>query len=141
MLYLRIHKHKKKEKDMLTEGLKETATVQVSAENTALTMGSGDMPVFATPAMVALMENAAMRAVADELPDGCTTVGGYMEASHLAPSPLGVSISAEATLTEVKGRKLTFSIEARQEEKVIGKATHIRFIVGRKEFMEKMARQ
>lgn len=123
---------------MLTEGLKETATVRVTDENTALAMGSGDMQVFATPALVALMENAAMRAVATELPDGCTTVGGFMEASHLAPSPIGADITAEATLTGVKGRKLTFSIEARQGEKVIGKATHIRFIVERVKFMESL---
>lgn len=123
---------------MLTEGLKETATVRVVAENTALAMGSGDMEVFATPAMVALMENAAMRAVADELPDGSTTVGGYMEASHLAPSSIGTDIVAEATLTEVKGRKLTFKIEARQGETVIGKATHVRFIVEREKFMDKL---
>lgn len=123
---------------MLTEGLKETATVRVVAENTALAMGSGDMEVFATPAMVALMENAAMRAVANELPDGSTTVGGYMEASHLTPSPIGTDIVAEATLIEVKGRKLTFNIEARQGETVIGKATHIRFIVEREKFMGKL---
>ena len=66
-------------------GLKHVSTVTVSAANTALTMGSGDMEVFATPAMVALMENAAMKAVAPHLPEGSTTVGAMMETSHIKP--------------------------------------------------------
>ena len=86
------------------------------------------MPVFATPALVALMENAAMQAVASLIPEDSTTVGGFIETSHLAPSSLGATIQATATLTEVKGRKLTFTIEAKEGEKTVGKATHIRFI-------------
>ena len=119
---------------MLTEGLQYTSTVEVNNKNTALTMGSGDLPVFATPALVALMENAAMNTVSPHLPMGSTTVGGFIETSHLAPSPIGAILSATATLTEVKGRKLTFAIEAFEGEKLIGKATHIRFIVDREQF-------
>lgn len=117
------------------QGSTHTSTVIVNDTNTALTLGSGDMPVFATPALVALMENAAMQAVAPHLPSGSTTVGGFIETSHLAPSPIGATIQATATLTEVKGRKLTFTIEAHEGEKFVGKATHIRFIVEREKFL------
>lgn len=123
---------------MLTEGLQHTNTIQVTESNTALTMGSGDMPVFATPSLVALMENAAMKAVAPHLPDGSTTVGGFIETTHLAPSAIGATIEATATLTEVKGRKLSFVIEATEGDKLVGKATHIRFIVEREKFLSNL---
>ncbi len=123
---------------MLTEGLTHTSSVIVNNDNTAQALGSGDMPVFATPALVALMENAAMQAVASLIPKDSTTVGGFIETSHLAPSSLGATIQATATLTEVKGRKLTFTIEAKEGEKTVGKATHIRFIVERKKFLESL---
>lgn len=123
---------------MLTEGLQHTSTIQVTESNTALTMGSGDMSVFATPSLVALMENAAMKAVTPHLPDGSTTVGGFIETTHLAPSAIGATIEATATLTEVKGRKLSFVIEATEGDKLVGKATHIRFIVEREKFLSNL---
>lgn len=123
---------------MITEGLSYTSTVIVDDTNTAQALGSGDMPVFATPALVALMENAAMQTVASLLPEGSTTVGGFIETSHLAPSRIGATIQATATLTEVKGRKLAFTIEAKEGEKNIGKATHLRFIVEREQFLSKL---
>ena len=123
---------------MLTEGLQHTSAVKVTENNTAITMGSGDMSVFATPALVALMENAAMKAVAPHLPEGSTTVGGFIETSHLAPSAIGATIEAKATLTEIKGRKLSFAIEATEGDKLVGKATHIRFIVEREKFLSNL---
>lgn len=123
---------------MITEGLSHTSTTVVTDANTALALGSGDLPVFATPALVALMENAAMRAVAKHLTEDFTTVGGLIEASHLAPSPMGATIQATATLTEVKGRKLCFSIEAMEGDKLIGKASHVRFVVDRRKFMSQL---
>lgn len=123
---------------MLTEGIQHTSTVTVTEQNTALALGSGDLPVFATPALVALMENAAMQTVASLLPEGSTTVGGFIETSHLAPSAIGKTIQATATLTEVKGKKLSFNIEAFEGEKLVGKATHIRFIVDREKFMKSL---
>lgn len=119
----------------LKAGLEHVSTVVVTASLTAEVMGSGDMPVFATPAMVALMENAAMKAVAPALEEGKTTVGGLIEASHLKPSPVGAEISAYAKLVEVDGKKLRFEIEAKEGDKTIGKATHLRFIVDREKFM------
>lgn len=110
----------------------------VTTENTALHLGSGDMDVFATPALVALMENAAMRAVQDELPEGSTTVGAWIETSHLKPSALGENISATAILEETDGRKLTFRISAQDSKGIIGEGKHIRYIVDRERFLNKL---
>lgn len=123
---------------MLQEGLTHTSSVTVSDANTAIAHGSGDMPVLATPAMMALMENAAMLAVADELPKGSTTVGGHIESSHLKPSPIGAQVTATATLDKVDGRKLHFSVVARQGDTVIGEGTHLRFVVDRERFLSKL---
>jgi len=102
-------------------------------------IGSGDMPVFATPAMMALMENAAMLAVSDELPDGSSTVGGHIESSHLRPSAVGAEIKATATLERIDGRKLYFKVEAYDGENLIGEGKHLRFIVDRQKFMSKLS--
>lgn len=119
-------------------GLSFTATTTVNQNNTAKALGSGDMDVFATPAMVALMENAAMNAVAPHLEAGQTTVGTQITTSHIKASALGATISATATLTAVDGRSLTFAITAREGDKVIGEGTHTRFIVDRERFLAKL---
>ena len=123
---------------MLEKGLKATSQVVVSESLTARAMGSGDMEVFATPAMVALMENAAMRAVAEALPEGATTVGSEMNCSHIKPSKLGAKISATAVLTAVEGRKLTFTVGATDETGIIGEGVHVRFVVDRERFLAKL---
>ena len=119
-------------------GLKHESTTVVSAANTAATLGSGDMDVFATPAMVALMENAAMLAVKDHLPEGSATVGTQINTSHLKASPLGATITASAELTAVDGRRLTFAVKAWDEKGTIGEGTHTRFIVDRERFLSKL---
>ena len=119
-------------------GLKYESTVVVSPSNTAATMGSGDMDVFATPAMVALMENAAMLAVAAHLPEGSATVGTQMNTSHIKASPLGATITASAELTEVEGRKLTFTVKAWDETGTIGEGVHTLFVVDRERFLSKL---
>ncbi len=123
---------------MLETGLTHTSSLTVTEALTAKAMGSGDLPVLATPAMMALMENAAMTAVAPELPEGSTTVGGHMESSHLKPTPVGAEVKAEATLTKVDGRKLYFTVKAMQGDTVIGEGSHLRFIVDRERFMSKL---
>lgn len=123
---------------MLQTGLTHTSKTTVNETNTAIALGSGDMPVFATPAMMALMENAAMLAVAAELPEGGTTVGGQIESSHLKPSPIGAEISATATLEKIDGRKLYFKVSASQGDTLIGEGTHLRFIVDREKFLSKI---
>lgn len=119
-------------------GLKYESRVVVSQSNTALALGSGDMEVFATPAMIALMENAAMMAVAAEVGDGNSTVGIEMNSSHVKASPIGATIIAQAELVEVDGRKLTFSVKAFDEQGVIGEGRHIRFVVNRDKFLSKL---
>lgn len=123
---------------MLEKGLSALSTATVREEHTAAVMGSGDLPVFATPAMVALMENAALKAVAEALPEGFTTVGSEMNVSHIKPSPLGAEITATAVLTEVEGRKLTFNVGARDAGGMIGEGVHVRFVVDRERFMAKL---
>jgi predicted thioesterase len=123
---------------MLKEGLKHQSIMSITAGNTAEFIGSGDMAVLATPAMVALMENAAMMAVALHLDEGDTTVGSMISTTHLKPSKIGRSISAIAELTEVDGRKLTFKITAYDADVVIGEGDHIRYIVNREKFLSKL---
>lgn len=123
---------------MLTEGLSHTSTLNVSPEKTAIAAGSGDMPVFATPMMMALMENAAMLAVADELPEGATTVGGHIESSHVKPSPIGAEVKATATLTKVEGKKLYFAVKATMGDDIIGEGIHLRFIVDKEKFLSRL---
>lgn len=120
-------------------GLTHTSILKVEIKNTALEMGSGDMEVLATPAMIALMENAAMKAVAPHLPEGSTTVGALMNTSHIKPSPIGEEVCATAVLTEVEGRKLTFSVRATDSKgDVIGEGTHVRYVVDRVRFLSKL---
>ena len=123
---------------ILEKGLSAQSRTTVAAANTAAEMGSGDMPVFATPALVALLENAAMRAVAEALPEGATTVGSEMNCSHIKPSGLGAEIMATAVLTHVEGRKLTFNVGARDEEGLIGEGVHVRYVVDRERFLAKV---
>ncbi len=123
---------------MLTIDTKHTSTLVVTSADTAEMRGSGDMPVFATPAMIALMENAAMLCVAPELAPGDTTVGAMMSTSHLKPSKIGATIAATATLVAVEERKLTFKVEAYEGDKLIGQGDHIRYIVSRDKFLSKL---
>ena len=119
-------------------GLKYESQAVVSEANTAATLGSGDMAVFATPAMVALMENAAMLAVKESLPEGSATVGTQMNTSHIKASPLGATITASAELTAVDGRRLTFAVKAWDENGIIGEGEHTRFVVDRERFLSKL---
>ncbi len=123
---------------MLEKGVAAQSRTTVCEANTAAAMGSGDMPVLATPAMVALMENAAMLAVAPGLPEGAATVGAEMNVSHIKPSGLGAEIVASAVVTAVEGRKITFNVGARDAEGMIGEGTHVRFIVDRERFLAKL---
>jgi len=113
-----------------------TSTMVVTEELLARTICSGDLEVLATPALIALMENAAMLCVVDELPKDSTTVGGQISCTHLRPTGLGHTIHATAMLKTAEGRKLLFNLEAEDEKGIIGKGTHLRFIVEREKFMK-----
>ena len=123
---------------MVEVGLNHTSELTVTDAVTAVRMGSGDMPVLATPAMMALMENAAMLAVADELPEGSTTVGGHIASSHLRPSKIGDVVRAIAEVTKVDGRKIEFKVSAYSGDVLLGEGTHLRFVVDRERFMSKI---
>ena len=123
---------------MIEAGLRHTSELTVTEAVTAIQVGSGDMPVLATPMMMALMENAAMLAVRAQLPEGCTTVGGHIESSHLRPSRIGDVVTAVAEVTKVDGKKIFFKVTAYCGENLLGEGTHLRFIVDRKRFMEKL---
>lgn len=119
-------------------GLSHTSSVSVGAHNTARAMGSGDLEVFATPAMAALMESAAMLAVAGHLDEGQTTVGTALDIVHTRATGIGAQVSATARLTETDGRRLVFSVEAYDAEGIVGRGVHTRFIVDRARFMAKL---
>lgn len=123
---------------MLKEGLSYTCTKRVEEHHLAANVGSGDLRVFATPAMMALMEEAAMRAVAPYLPEGTTTVGGHIASSHVKPTAHGRTVKATAELVAVDGKKLKFVVSASDDEGLIGEGEHLRFIVDREKFMGRL---
>ncbi len=112
---------------ILKSGLNAEIEITVSETDTAAHLGSGLVPVFATPALVALMENAAVHAIEGKLPKEQTNVGGQIDVSHLAATPVGMKVRTHAELIEVTGRKLTFQIRAWDEVDLIGEAKHIRY--------------
>ena len=118
-------------------GLKGQAETTVNEQNTAAAMGSGLLPVFATPAMLALMENAAATSVQPFLGEGEGTVGTRLEVSHLAATPIGLAVRAESELVAVDRRKLTFTVRAWGGEELIGEGTHQRFVIDNARFLEK----
>ena len=122
---------------MLETGIKGTRTVTVNESNTAKVMGSGTLDVFATPALIALMEETCWRSVANELEEGCGTVGTLLEIKHTAPTPVGMKVTCESTLTEVDGRRLVFEVIARDAKGVVGEGKHERFVVQNEKFQVK----
>src|SRR5487761_2683097 len=113
----------------LETGLTGEMTTTVVHENTAAHVGAGGVEVFATPMMIALMENAAWRAVADHLDEGYVTVGTLVNVKHLAATPLGQHVRASAELIEIDRRRLVFKVEAYDEKQKIGEGIHERFVV------------
>lgn len=122
---------------MLETGIKGTKEITVTNELTAKTMKSGALDVFATPAMIALMEEVAYKSVAPELEEGCGTVGTMMNIKHVAATPVGMKVTCETELVKVDGRALTFSVKAFDECGLIGEGEHERFIVDDVKFQSK----
>lgn len=119
------------------EGISIIKELTVTKDETAIEMGSGDLEVYATPAMIALMENAAKDLIINELPKDFTTVGIEMNVQHLKSSPIGAHITCNATLVRIDKKKLFFEVEAKDDNGLIGKGTHIRYIVNSIDFMKK----
>lgn len=122
----------------LKPGLAGTAETIVRETNTAIVMGSGSLQVFATPCMVALMEQAACNAVDPCFNDSESSVGTLVNITHDAATALGKKVTATATLVEVQGRKLVFEVTTADEDKQIGKGRHERFIINKEKFMAKL---
>lgn len=122
---------------MLEKGIKGTAETIVTQEKTAKAMGSGELAVYATPAMIALMEETAYKSVASDLEEGSGSVGTLMNVKHVAASPVGMKITCKTELTEVDGRKLTFRVEAYDEAGLIGEGIHERFVIINDKFQKK----
>lgn len=118
-------------------GSTNEAVVVVTEKNTALAMGSGTLPVYATPAMGALMEKAAADMTETVLPEGWTSVGIRMDIQHTAATPIGIKVRAEAELIAVEGRKLVFHVTAFDEIEKIGSGMHERFAVQKEKFLDK----
>ena len=123
---------------MLEVGLKYTKTETVNDTNTAAKVGSGLLPVYATPAMIALLEGACAEAVAPLLEAGMTTVGTKLDVEHVAATPVGMDVTCECELVEIDRRRLVFKVEICDKAGLIGKGVHERFIVDSEKFMSKV---
>ena len=124
---------------MVIAGIKGKKEQIVTKELTAEVVGSGTLPVYATPAMAALMEQTAYESVEPYLKEGEGTVGSLLNISHLSPSVVGAKIICESELIQVEGKKLVFHVKASDEAGIIGEGEHVRFIISEEKFMEKAA--
>ena len=121
----------------ITVGMKGEVSTLVEKEDTAAEVGSGSLLVYATPCMVALMEGAACEAIEEALPEGQTTVGTELNIQHLSATPVGLEVRAEAVVTAVEGKIITFELHAYDEAGEIGKGTHKRCLVNSQKFLDK----
>jgi predicted thioesterase len=123
---------------LIVAGLRGEARRVVGAEHTAEALGSGDVPVLATPAVLALMEEAAVDALRKQLPEGATSVGVWVKLDHLEPSKVGAEVVATAELVAVENRLLDFACEARDGDRIVAKAEHRRVLVVRDRWLAKI---
>ena len=121
----------------ITVGMKGEAFTDVEREDTAMEVGSGSLLVYATPCMVALMEGAACEAIAEALSESQTTVGTALNIEHISATPVGMEVRAEAVVTEVNGKVITFEVNAYDEAGLIGKGTHKRVVINSQKFLDK----
>ncbi|MBP8613858.1 MAG: thioesterase family protein [Firmicutes bacterium] len=122
-------------------GTKGSVTVTVEEGSLASSTGSGGVDVFSTPCLVLLMEEAAVEALQGYLDERETTVGTHICIDHIAATPLGLQITADAEVTQIDGRKLTFAVTAHDDLELIGKGVHERFLVDREKFTSKSLRK
>ncbi|SES70191.1 thioesterase family protein [Anaerobranca gottschalkii] len=121
----------------LTVGMNAKVEKVVGEVDTAQAFGSGGVKVFATPLMIGLMENAALKAVDPHLPEGFATVGTHLDVKHLAATPVGMTVWAVAELLEIEGKRLLFKVEAFDQLEKIGEGIHERYIIKLDKFLEK----
>ena len=125
--------------EQIKPGLTGVAEVRATEENTAIAYGSGAISVFATPAMIALLEKAALSAVDPLLPEGYTTVGIKVEVEHVAATPLWEELKAQAELTKVQDRRLIFEVKVHDSRRLVGRGIHERFIIQKEDFLLRTA--
>lgn len=117
-------------------GMKAKMEITVQESETAASYGSGGVSVYATPAMIGLLENTSLNAVDPFLPEGYATVGTHLDVRHLAATPVGMKVTATAELIEIDRKKLVFRVEAFDEKDKIGEGTHSRFIIEKEKFLK-----
>lgn len=124
--------------DAITIGLMYEQKETVTDGLTAASIGSGDLPVYATPAMIALMEAAAVGAIEHLLGEGQASVGISLNVQHLSATPVGEEVRAQAEVTDIEGRRVMFSVRAWDERELIGEGTHVRYVVDAARFMARL---
>lgn len=122
---------------MLAAGILGHTEITVTKEHTAIARKSGTLEVFATPAMIEMIEETAWKSVAEELEEGCATVGTALNIKHLSATPVGMKVTCETRLTEVDGRRLVFEVEVMDETGKVGEGVHERFIIQSDKFQKK----
>ena len=124
--------------DTIKPGMIGEKTTIVTPEQTARHLGSGGIDVYATPAMIALLEGAAVTAIDPHLPEGSASVGIDLNVRHLAATPLGHEVRARAEVTNVDGKKVAFTVQAWDEDELIGEGTHTRFVIDTARFLARL---
>lgn len=124
----------------IKEGISSSMKITVTENETANRFGSGTVDVYATPAMIALMENASKSCVDLHLPYGYTTVGTEINIKHMKATPVGMKVKCEAVLTKIEGKRLFFKVDAWDEKGKIGEGTHTRYIINSEEFMRRITK-
>jgi fluoroacetyl-CoA thioesterase len=122
---------------MLKTGIIGKQIIKVTEEMTAEKLGSGKLPVYATPNMITLIENTASASVEEYLEEGQGTVGTFVNVKHLAATPIGMSVTCETELTQVDRKRLVFETKVYDESELIGEGIHERFIIDKEKFMKK----
>jgi len=124
--------------NILKKGIKGEQSIIVAEKDTAARYGSGLIEVFATPAMIGLMESTAQQSVMSFLPEGSITLGTEVNVKHLKATPIGQKVICFSELTGIDGRQLTFKVNAFDETGEIGSGTHTRVVVNKEKFMQKI---
>lgn len=119
-------------------GLTLTRSYLIKSEHAAKHVGTGEVEVLSTPAMITFMEKTAKQCVQSKLPEGDITLGTSVDVKHLSPAPIGEDLKVTAQLTEINGRRLTFKVKAIWRNEVVGKGQHERFIVDKQKFLQKL---
>lgn len=122
---------------MVEIGKKYIFETVVREEDTAKAFGSGELAVLATPRMIALMEEASYKCIADDIDDGSSTVGTFLEIKHLAATPVGMKVRVESEVIEVEGRRIVYCVKAYDETGLIGEGKHERFVIFTEKFVAK----